>query len=835
MAINYHPSTTNAFDYLKRVLIQTEEAGYVAHRAYADDKGNVTIGIGFNIQDAVIRKLVYEQLDIQPLSPLALALEKILKNNQPSYVPSQDNLSTPEKDDPNSLALQDDLDAEMVRFLGAGARFELTDTQVDEIFSDIVADKQNDLLAIIPSLVGHTDSREWVALMSLMYNQDPSAKLPLIKTGNHLVTAIANDDRAVAWFEIRYGSNGDNLPGVAKRRFWESQIFGLYDDPNAVTVEEARDVLRMWTENRDPILAYELTYGKSPEEPNPEDAGPYVDGGSQIDDANAEFNLEPLEQVETIAKALSHARNILVADLSSYGLALISTDFRPTDILVGSAAATNILDVHKQVRPKDGGALVDFSGDARNARNIAVGGAKVDIINTGTGDDVLIGDAGDDTLQGGVGDDTLVGGLGHDTYIWNVGDGNDTIIDPDGGVLVVRGQGPDQTLPFAGGTMVKDAVLANTWVDPTGNVVLTQQSPWQLTLSDGSVIQLGDSFDPAQWGITLLEPAQAASGAAYQQRNSDDELIDVWLPSPQWPLQGGDVAINFLGSVASELIFGGEAQDVAGVVGDNIDGGDGDDFILGGRGRDVLNGGAGNDYIRGSLNGAYSEGANAGLGWPLLLSANGWGLLDPGNGSYLPLDWAYVNFGTPYTSGDHGNFIDGGAGNDDIEAGGGADVVHGGADNDSIRGGGKGDTLYGDDGADTIYGDGFDNGGTAIEVTTLAEHGADVIDGGSGDDRLVGQGQSDTIFGCANNDTIYGDADTAGLPAASTGSDFLHGEAGDDYLEGGGKSDTLIGGVGNDTLRGDSSPSLVSDTDHGDDFLDGEGRRRRHPLRRRGR
>ncbi|MEZ5615820.1 MAG: calcium-binding protein, partial [Rhodocyclaceae bacterium] len=45
------------------------------------------------------------------------------------------------------------------------------------------------------------------------------------------------------------------------------------------------------------------------------------------------------------------------------------------------------------------------------------------------GDDVITGEEGDDLVAGGRGSDTLEGGLGSDTYVFNLGDGEDTLID----------------------------------------------------------------------------------------------------------------------------------------------------------------------------------------------------------------------------------------------------------------------------------------------------------------------------------------------------------------------------------------------------------------------
>ena len=69
-----------------------------------------------------------------------------------------------------------------------------------------------------------------------------------------------------------------------------------------------------------------------------------------------------------------------------------------------------------------------------------------DKLSGGAGDDVVIGGFGSDTLTGGPGSDVLIGGIGtveedgsievtggasHEIYEFNIGDGNDLIVDDD--------------------------------------------------------------------------------------------------------------------------------------------------------------------------------------------------------------------------------------------------------------------------------------------------------------------------------------------------------------------------------------------------------------------
>ncbi|HDG1710783.1 TPA: hypothetical protein PFE25_003979 [Kluyvera ascorbata] len=86
-----------------------------------------------------------------------------------------------------------------------------------------------------------TESKEIIVLASMGWN---NAGL----IGPSLREAIRQGNRAEAWFEIRYRSNKPNRPGesednragIAKRRFMESQVFGLYDDPQEVSAAEAK-------------------------------------------------------------------------------------------------------------------------------------------------------------------------------------------------------------------------------------------------------------------------------------------------------------------------------------------------------------------------------------------------------------------------------------------------------------------------------------------------------------------------------------------------------------------------------------------------------------------
>lgn len=89
------------------------------------------------------------------------------------------------------------------------------------------------------------------------------------------------------------------------------------------------------------------------------------------------------------------------------------------------------------------------------------------------------------------------------------------------------------------------------------------------------------------------------------------------------------------------------------------------------------------------------------------------------------------------------------------------------------------------------------NGG-AGDDRLLGYDGADVLDGGSGNDRLIGGAGNDRLRGRLGNDRLDGES----------GNDTLIGDAGTDTLEGNAGSDRLYGSDGNDSLIGVENASL---------------------------
>ena len=113
-------------------------------------------------------------------------------------------------------------------------------------------------------------SRERLALLSLAYNNIIGVTTD--SNGNVVIKSptLRNDiltgNRAAAWYEIRYNSNGGSSAsaGIATRRFYESTLFGLYADPSNPTLTESMQAYQVLQQHRQEILAYEAQYGLVP-------------------------------------------------------------------------------------------------------------------------------------------------------------------------------------------------------------------------------------------------------------------------------------------------------------------------------------------------------------------------------------------------------------------------------------------------------------------------------------------------------------------------------------------------------------------------------------------
>lgn len=729
-----------------------------------------------------------------------------------------------------------------------------SDAEVRQTFDDLWAPAyQKDIFGRWPELAsdtGFASSKELIALASMTWNGGVGL------LGGKLRAAVRAGNRAEAWFEIRYGTNGGDSkgPGIAKRRYVESQLFGLYDNPSSVSIDEAKKTFAMLLKHRSEILSYEGQYGIPP------------DGANATRDtislANNDPDISAVVRVQSLFDVLIPARNAFVSWVNTQlpaGRQIDINSINPAGIYFSGGGD-----------PGESRFVDASDSDGKGAgleRNLLMGGDKSDTLLAGKGDDVLIGmggvdileggegtdqlygGQGNDVLSGGIGDDILYGGDGDDLYIWNTGDGSDTIIDDNGGHILINGG----TYTFAGGYMIKDS-SSNTWRDSSGQIKITHNSPWRIELPDGSVIQLGEDFDPSEWGIVLGESLENGRTYTGDQRallrgvEVDFDILpgDSRYNTYKWSatswnadgsLNSGVAEANF-----NDVIYASSGNDkISGLGGnDALDGGEGDDVIDGGVGEDLISGGKGRDTIRGGDGNDYIEGSGtlmvpqrfrpddtwqAPPGRQVFTSGSTWGIYQGDDPDVIV--WAGAG-DPPVDETGAGDIIDGGAGDDHIIGSWASDSIEGGVGDDWMDGIAGDDVISGGEGNDFIRGDGLEKPGL-LDTVPGAYHGRDILDGGADDDQIQGGGNNDQLFGGTGDDYLWGDDSLGGefaLGAEYHGDDYLNGGDGNDYLEGGGKADVLYGAQGDDTIWGDVDAAMVQAEDGaliwGDDVLDGE-------------
>jgi Ca2+-binding RTX toxin-like protein len=706
------------------------------------------------------------------------------------------------------------------------------------------------------------ESNERAALMSMFYNGGAGI------IGPKLLFALQTDNRAEAWYEIRYDSNGGGSSGagLANRRYAESDKFGLYDGPDqnnpAPNQAEAREVMRMYTMHHEEIRAYEALF-------SPLAGSPPISHG-------IDFNL-------------SFSRNRLITDFAEGrtidGEVWVGKDdVLPGDTLDGTATG-DLLFGEKGNDVLHGAAGTD----------VLYGGEGIDTLSGGADADLLRGDGGADSLQGGAGNDRLEGGEGNDTYYFtSLTDGHDTIVDSGG-----QGQIQVDRQLLVGG--VKQSGDTN-WENADGSIKYHMSGTDLVVSKNGTDILTVENFQSGQLGIRLIDATSAPQDTGVPTGPFDltltlgPEELNGDLPE----LLSGPGAVY--GNALNNIL--GSSSSLNDQFGDLLDGGAGNDSLIGGNSQDYLIGGAGNDFayvgdgdvflggddadiMAGSTSvvnftqytiGTGEHYADGGAGNDILMGALGVDVLNGGAGDdqlwgeNRPDGWsaqvadgqgAFVTVAQSefYSATGAADLLDGGAGidylrgdgGDDVLLGGtendrlygddetlngvtpGHDLLDGGAGNDQLYGGGGGDRLIGGDGVDTLFGDyvndpvGGDDllDGGAGNDTLAGGRGKDVLNGGADIDILFGHAGEDTLFGDAGDDQLYGDSDgpTVGVGA----NDVLNGGDGHDQLLGDGGDDQLFGGVGNDVMLGDTDLDLqIAGNDSlfgeaGDDILQGGG------------
>jgi Ca2+-binding RTX toxin-like protein len=311
------------------------------------------------------------------------------------------------------------------------------------------------------------------------------------------------------------------------------------------------------------------------------------------------------------------------------------------------------------------------------------------------------------------------------------------------------------------------------------------------------------------------------------------------------------------GSARNDLLLGGKGNDT-------LDGAAGDDYVWGGIGADILTGGAGQDRFAfhsveeaGDIITDFQAGVGGDvIDLSVIAAKQGWGDVDLIEGGYarfvqdgpnvlaqidvdgggdgfvaiatlLNIDASllgHANFHTdlwaPEPADEAISF--------DYPHAASANVLNGGTADDTIVGDDANNQIYGNAGGDRLY-------GGAGEDLLVGGEGDDQLGGGAGNDMLHGGAGADWLNGNAGYDTVtyvgsqtaaFADLSDDGNNAGSAAGDRfnsienLTGTGFDDVLSGNQSNNVLDGGAGNDQLYGGGrTDTLIGGA--GNDWLDG--------------
>jgi Ca2+-binding RTX toxin-like protein len=359
----------------------------------------------------------------------------------------------------------------------------------------------------------------------------------------------------------------------------------------------------------------------------------------------------------------------------------------------------------------------DFDSAVAGDQRLSTAGTLT--INSGAGDDIVVGGPNLDALNGGDGNDrltggpggalgareTIVGGNGNDIMIWNNGDGHDLNEGEAGAdeTLVTNGTADDQiaVTPLAGGRTFFERTNAPFTID-MGTVE-------RLNITSFA----GNDVINTAAGVTMPMTVDAGPGTDVVTTGDAGDLV-----------QGGDDVDTLNAGAGGDRIVGNPGNDV-------MNAGPGDDTMVwnNGDGTDDMNGEDGLDRVENNL-GAADDVSQ-------LKVLNGKVRYDRVNAPF-GLNVATTEVFELNTFG----------GNDTLDTEPGlapliSVVADAGAGNDRFNGGDEADTFFGGSGDDAL--------------TTGA--GADVADGQDGNDTLaIRDGAEDLARGGAGTDTATADA-----------------------------------------------------------------------------
>jgi Ca2+-binding RTX toxin-like protein len=221
--------------------------------------------------------------------------------------------------------------------------------------------------------------------------------------------------------------------------------------------------------------------------------------------------------------------------------------------------------------------------DSGDGNDQLIGNDAANSLRGWRGNDSLLGGAGDDTLVGGAGNDTLDGGRGADTMIGGLGDDQYYVDNVNDSVVELSGEGSDLVYSSVSWTLAANVerlyLTGSAAVSATGNdlanTLYGQGNSAANVLSGG----LGNDSYYVGAGDSVVEAPGAGTDTVYSYgdhslaANVENLYLNV---SSAATLTGNELANYLRGNAGNDVLTGGAGNDT-------LDGGLGADTMIGGR------------------------------------------------------------------------------------------------------------------------------------------------------------------------------------------------------------------------------------------------------------
>ncbi len=606
------------------------------------------------------------------------------------------------------------------------------DDEIQKVFDEVVELYENKVdtwLADIPH------SSERAVLVSLAYHG-------ILSNSPSLKKAMENGNRPEAWYEIRYNSNGGASPSgdVAKRRYFESQIFGLYNpgiDADNISVAESRGIYEMYSRYQGGILAEATRYS------------------GEVANANRDFKIGDY-QVQTLDESLDPAFQLLMnkyvrpagaGSVASAGTLRIinnaivldlNNDGKINDISMKGSYATDkhfSYSVGKKsgwIDPEDG--LLFFDTD---------GNKKIDMLNE------VFDNGGTNGIEG------LIDSVNENTN--KIIDWQDYLINS---LMVWQDTNQDGIFQPEEGKSLRDLGITS-FGTPRGDA----KTPFPIKLGDN--LDTGYGFFTMNGKKALMAEVDLFINESMVFDTKDDGNVVGSFDLPGSAFSDGELTIDCPGPESLKLI----RRDT--------------DLHIQVRDQGTITVRSYFSKNKSILKSLKTQGGTVNLGRDeihRMVAGNfGWFRKD----SYKGRNNVHnLVFGTK-----KGDRVTGGSLSDVIFGSDGEDELNGKGGGDTLLGGKGKDTLYGEDGADTLCGEEDDDTlkGGKDNDTLVGGKGKDNLFGEEGADRLVGSEGKDNLKGGKGDDVyVFNIGDESDVVKDGHYSGFMnrtHEDGGNDTIE----------------------------------------------------